>query len=176
MAANRVPFDFFAYFTNVATKLIPIGHISNTAGEKALFQVGSVADAFDFIADTATTKLPSSTALLIQEGYEGSVFEPLSNNEVDRQLYQFWILQHAPGDDYAARRVVFQNCKAIYKQIKARMRIDKVNNANGLYFLDLSSFSYTQVPPIGESYMGLSVSFMLAEPDAVTIDTNQWLP
>lgn len=172
----RVPFNFYTYFLEVATKLIPVGHVSDAPGEKALFQVSSIADAFDFISGTTTTRLPSSTALLIQEGLDGAVFEPKSNNEIDRQFYQFWILQHAPGDDYAQRQVVYKNCKALYNQIKARMRLDKVNNVKGLYYLDLSSFTYSTVPPVGDSYMGISVLFTLAEPDAVTIDPAQWLP
>lgn len=171
----RVPFNFFTYFEDIAKKHVDIAHIDNTAGNKALFIVPSINDAFEFISNS-TQPLPETTALLIQEGYEGNVLETNSNNEIDRQFYQFWVIQHSPGDDANARRAVFNNCKAIYRQIKARMRIDKVNNVKGLYFLDINSFTYTQVPPIADNYMGIAVTFMVAEPDGSTIDPNKWLP
>jgi hypothetical protein len=173
---SRVPFNFFDYFENIAKKHVSIQHVDDTPGNKALFIVESIAEAFNFISNGTTKKTPQGTALLIQEGYEGNTIEPLSNNEIDRQFYQFWILQHSPGKDFAARKAVFDNCKAIYKQIKEVMKRDKVNNLHGLYFLDKASFSYTQVPPVGDNYMGIAVSFTLLEPDAVKIDPNQWLP
>lgn len=170
----RVPFNFFDYFENIAKKHVSIQHVDNTANNKALFIVESIAEAFDFIANT-TQSLPQSTALLIQEGYEGAIFEPNSNNEIDNQFYQFWVLQHSPGTDFMARKAVYNSCKSIYEDIIGKMIIDKVNGVYGLRWLDKSSIRYTQVPPVGDNYMGIAVTFTLSEPAGFKYDNTKWL-
>jgi len=162
-------YNHIEYMEAIATILKDIAH---TSDELRFFKSTSLASMDGLLAHIGVAKLP---ALIAEDQSDSGFIDNTSNNILDRAFYSFYVLYPAsPGDDskiFEAR----DNAKATAKKIISKMRKDAAEWNYGLKDLEVSSFRFMGIGPLGDCGYGVMVSFTIIEDSDTDYNDDDWI-
>jgi hypothetical protein len=154
-------FDFAAYTLDVATRLKEIRH---SEASRHYIEVDSLDGLGSMSLSGAKDHPPFLVAVTNTD-------EVNSSEATKRCFYTLIVLDK--GSDDVKRKIAKDNCKAIGRKIKAKLKHDQSENLNGLHDLDIESISISSLPAMGE-YVGVMMSFYVGEADVEEYDVGDW--
>jgi len=162
-------FDFITYMRDCATRMKDIGHTDATP---RFFRVSGIGQLDEMLSSLSQMQFP---ALLVHNNHDGSIGDrSTSNNYLDTPYYVFYVVEHAPLDDFDAHETVKANCKAIGLKILARMVRNKRDMLYGLTFLDFRNITYQTIGPIGDNCYGTMFSFTVSDTANLVYNASDW--
>ncbi len=163
-------YDHLNYFRTVASTLKEFIH---TPHETVFHRVRSIASLEEFLfSQKIIKKIPH---LLVMDRADSRLQDALSDNRLVKSFYSFYIVAHAPMDDFDTIETVNQSVKSILHKILSKMIHDKQNYLFGMQLLDADSIVYSSIGPIGDNFIGVECSFTIAETIPLAFDLSDWL-
>lgn len=169
-------FDFTAYMKGVAEKL---KDLATTSSRPNFSRVSSISKLEEFLQQQTTI---AETVLIVMDNRTGKLSNfTKSENIYDDQFHSFFIVKHVELNNFDEREEKIIACIAILFKIIARMHKHKrddhqKNNENGLADLDVGSFTYDTIGPIGDGFHGISANFTIMDPaqKKLVYDSDDW--
>ncbi|HOW26810.1 MAG TPA: hypothetical protein PK711_14220 [Bacteroidales bacterium] len=162
-------YDHVNYFRTVAGTLKEFVH---TPHETVFHRVRSIASMEEFLfSSRIVKKIPH---LLVMDRVDSRLQDVLSDNRLIKSFYSFYIVAHAPMDDFDTIETANQSVKSILHKILSKLIHDKQNYLFGMQLLDADSIVYGSIGPIGDNFIGVECSFTIVEIIPLAFDLSDW--
>lgn len=146
-------FDFTTYFETMAANLVLIG---NGTSDGHFFVTDSINNMEGLLMATRTMKFPCIVAI---DNDESRYVERLADNVQETKFYTFGVFKKAKNLSPDDKKQVKYDLDIVIKKIVAKMKRDKGRAINGLRDLDMNSFSFFEIPAIGDNIIGKMCTF-----------------
>lgn len=146
-------FNFTAYFEAMTANLVLLG---NGTADGRFFVADSINNMEGLLMATRTMKFPCIVAI---DNDESRYVERMADNVQETKFYTFGVFKKAKNLAPADKMQVKSDLDVVMKKIVAKMKRDKGRAMNGLRDLDMNSFSFFEVPAIGDNIIGKMCSF-----------------
>jgi hypothetical protein len=161
-------YNHIDYMEDVATKLVDILH---TPTKPRYFKSTGLASLDGLLANIGKAVLP---ALVAEDQCDLNLIDNTSDNILARPYYAFYVLYPAsPNDDnkiFDARKKAL----ATAKKVVAKMRNDYRYGNYGLINLEVGSFRFMGVGPLGDCGYGVMVTFTIIEDSDTAYNETDW--
>jgi len=146
-------FNFTTYFETMAANLVLIG---NGTSNGHFFVTDSINNMEGLLMATRTMKFPCIIAI---DNDESRYVERLADNVQETKFYTFGVFKKAKNLSPDDKKQVKYDLDIVIKKIVAKMKRDKGRAINGLRDLDMNSFSFFEIPAIGDNIIGKMCTF-----------------
>ncbi len=164
------------YTLDIATKLKELEH---TTGNPHWHRVYGIADIEEFAENQGIT---DGYQLLMEENDDNRFIDNRSDNLISRFFHAFYISKSFEGGSPDDKEEAKEACKTVAKKViskylrdyKTDAALPKSNWVYGLAQLEPESFSMRTIPPMGDNYISVYVSFTLLDTADVVYDSGDW--
>jgi hypothetical protein len=162
-------YNHLDYFRSIASTLREFIHDPH----KTVFhRVRTIASLEEFLFNSRIVK--KVTHLVVMDRTDSRLQDALSDNRLVKSFYSFYVLMHASMDDADAIEQANATVQEILFKILSRMLHDKQHYQSGLVNLDFDSVVFSSVGPIGDNFIGVECSFIIAEPVPLVFNLMDW--
>lgn len=160
-------FDLFAYCEYLINHLagVTYKHLVKAFGIEDLGSMSQLASQV------------SGTCLIAIDGCDSDFVTPDHSSIFEKPSYSIAVIKNVPMGNEVKKWEAISSCKAILKQIMAKMLLDR-RTASMLFLkdLDMGSFTINGLGPVADHFYGAIMSFTIdAEPINYQIDESYWI-